>query len=179
MTRSTGFPASSASLGSFDAADPDASADALDLRRRAPFDGRSAEVRRLDADRPASDAPIRPRPPATPSEARQAAREARRDAREARRAARRLNQANRGLRMLLVAGLLAIVVSWVGAIGRDYMKLQMIDSLIAGDQDALRVMCAAEPPGPTEFGWQRICEAAAAVGPSEGFASDLQDAVAE
>lgn len=152
---------------------------ALDLRRRAPFEGRSAEIRALDAERLGRDERADPRgaPPSvdrpmTPREARRAERQARRDA-------RRLNQANRGLRMILVFGLLAVAVSWAGAVAQDYVRMMTAERLVASDQDALRVMCATNPPGPREYGWLRICEAAAAIGPSTDLGGDIEARLAE
>lgn len=155
-------------------AEPDVDG-ALDLRRRAPFDGRGAEIRALDAERAAQSdqRAAEQTPPGLSS------RDARRAAREARRDARRLNQANRGLRMILVFGLLAVIVSWAGAIGQDYVRMMTAERLVASDQDALRVMCATNPPGPREYGWLRICEAAAAIGPSDDLAGQIEGRLGE
>ena len=78
--------------------------------------------------------------------------------------ARRLSQANRGLRMILVAAVIVVLISWGGALGGQYLRLMQIETLVAADQDVLRVMCAVEPPSERALGWMHICETAAGVG---------------
>ena len=85
---------------------------------------------------------------------------------------RRLSQTNRGLRMILLATVAVVLISWAGTVslqvGSDYMRHLTVASLINTDQDALRVMCAVNPPTEKEFGWMHICEAAAGAGSANG-----------
>lgn len=76
---------------------------------------------------------------------------------------RRLSQANRGLRMILVAAVAVVAISWGASLGGQYLKLMQIETLVAADQDVLKVMCAVEPPTERSLGWMHICETAAGV----------------
>ncbi len=76
----------------------------------------------------------------------------------------RLSQANRGLRMILIAAVSVVVISWGASLGGQYLKLMQIETLVAADQDVLKVMCAVEPPNERALGWMHICETAAGVG---------------
>lgn len=71
---------------------------------------------------------------------------------------------NSGLRMILIAAVIGIIVSWGGAIGRDYVKLMMVQELVQTDQDSLRVMCAVNPPAEHEFNRLHLCEVVATGG---------------
>lgn len=73
----------------------------------------------------------------------------------------RMSETNRGLRMILIAAVAVVLISWIGTVGGQYIRYLEIQQLAATDQDALRVMCAHNPPTEHEIGWMHICEAAA------------------
>lgn len=73
---------------------------------------------------------------------------------------------NSGLRMILIAAVIGVMVSWVGAIGIQYVKLMMVQELVKTDQDSLRVMCAVNPPAEREFNRLHLCEVIATGGPT-------------
>lgn len=71
---------------------------------------------------------------------------------------------NRGLRMILVATVVCVAISWAGTVGVQYVKLLMVEELVQTDQDALRVMCAVDPPSEREFNRLHLCEVVATNG---------------
>lgn len=73
----------------------------------------------------------------------------------------RMSETNRGLRMILIAAVAVALISWGGTVAGQYIRYLEIQQLAATDQDALRVMCAHNPPTEHQIGWMHICEAAA------------------
>ena len=65
---------------------------------------------------------------------------------------------NRGLRMILIAVVACVAISWIGTISVQYVRLMMVEQLVQTDQDSLRVMCAVDPPTEREFNRLHLCE---------------------
>ncbi|MBX2856785.1 MAG: hypothetical protein KTR21_17495 [Rhodobacteraceae bacterium] len=65
---------------------------------------------------------------------------------------------NRGLRMILIAVVACVAISWIGTIAVQYVRLMMVEQLVQTDQDSLRVMCAVDPPTEREFNRLHLCE---------------------
>lgn len=72
-----------------------------------------------------------------------------------------LSQTNRGLRMILVSAVLIVAVSWAATVGQQYIAYLKIQELSKGDPDAMRVMCAVQPPSERDIGMMHLCELAA------------------
>lgn len=79
-----------------------------------------------------------------------------------------LSQTNRGLRMILIATVAVVAISWFATLGDRYITLLKIQELTKGDPNALRVMCAINPPTEHDVGLMHICEQAALIQPAEG-----------
>lgn len=62
-----------------------------------------------------------------------------------------------------IAVTLCVAADRGAAVATANVKRLTAEALIGADQDALRVMCAVEPPAETQFGWMRICESVAGV----------------
>lgn len=73
----------------------------------------------------------------------------------------RLSQTNRGLRMILMTGFLTIAVSWAATLGHEYISYLKIQEFTKGDPNAMRVMCAVNPPSERDLGMMHLCETAA------------------
>ncbi|MEM9725768.1 MAG: hypothetical protein AAF909_09920 [Pseudomonadota bacterium] len=72
-----------------------------------------------------------------------------------------LSQTNRGLRMILTATVLVMAMSWAATVGNQYIAYLKVQELAKGDPDALRVMCAVNPPTERDIGMMHLCETAA------------------
>ena len=79
---------------------------------------------------------------------------------------RGLSQTNRGLRMILIAAVAVVIASWAATVGSQYIAYLKIQELSKGDPDALRVMCAVNPPSERDIGMMHLCETAAKAGPA-------------
>lgn len=92
--------------------------------------------------------------------------------REARRRVREhpphlLSQTNRGLRMILIATVMVVAISWGATLGDHYITYLKIQELTQGDPNPLRVMCAINPPTERDVGLMHLCEQAAKAAPEE------------
>lgn len=71
---------------------------------------------------------------------------------------------NKGLRMILFAAIAIVAISWVGTIAVEYMRIWQMQQLGQIDQDAMRIMCAIDPPSEKEFNRTHLCEVVAREG---------------
>lgn len=77
---------------------------------------------------------------------------------------RDVNGVNAGLKMILVAIVICVAISWVGTVAVQYQRMQMVEHLVTTDKDSLRVMCAVDPPGERDFNRLHLCEIVASGG---------------
>lgn len=75
---------------------------------------------------------------------------------------------NGGLRMILIAGVIVAAIFNVGTVAVEYVKVWQMQQLAQIDQDAMRIMCAMDPPGEKEFNRTHLCEVVAREGRRPG-----------
>ena len=68
--------------------------------------------------------------------------------------------------MILTATVLVMAMSCAATVGNQYIAYLKVQELAKGDPDALRVMCAVNPPTERDIGMMHLCETAAKTGRS-------------